>query len=397
MADALTVRQINHMIKMLLETNALLKRITVTGEITDYRKQSSGHLYFSLKDESGKIRCVQFKNEAAALDFEPENGMEVVVSGRLSVYEATGQYQIIVNTIIPGDTGLLYQKFEALKSRLAMRGWFDEKYKKPLPSFIRRAGIVTSPSGAAIQDMISVITRRDPGIEIWICPAKVQGEGAAAEIAQGIKKLNQLPVDVIIIGRGGGSIEDLWCFNEEIVAEAIHASEIPVISAVGHETDFTISDFTADFRAPTPSVAGEMVSAERERRIEQLADLKNRMARSCSRFLTEKSSELRTRQLRLTTCSPQNRIDRLRMDLDRFNDKMIRSMQHQFQQERSKLEAFKQILPAYDPEKVLRRGYTLVMDQENHLITSVEQTAPCQNLTIRFADGLKDVVVQKEG
>ena len=254
-----TVSQINGYIKRLIDSDVFLSGLHIEGEISNFKLHSSGHLYFSLKDKTGSIDCVMFRSAAQYLEFMPKNGDAVLVGGRVSLYEKTGKYQVYVDYMQPAGLGALHAEFEKLKQKLAAEGLFDEKFKKPIPEYPKTVALVTSPTGAAVRDMIDVSRRRNPSIKLVIVPVLVQGENAAADIAKGIELVNEWGgADTIIVGRGGGSMEDLWAFNEEIVARAIFKSEIPVISAVGHEVDFTIADFAADFRAPTPSAAAEL-------------------------------------------------------------------------------------------------------------------------------------------
>ncbi len=285
-----TVSQLTRRVKGLLETQ--IGSVWVSGEISNWRVSPAGHAYFTLKDGQGQLSAVMFKGRLSRVKFEPENGLEVIVNGLVSVYEQRGTYQIVCDGMQPRGIGALQLAFEKLKARLDAEGLFDPSHKKPLPRFPRRIGIVTSPTGAAIRDILNVLERRHAGLHVIIFPARVQGDGAAAEIAEGIRTLDDYGVDAMIVGRGGGSLEDLWPFNEEAVVRAIYNAATPIVSAVGHEIDFTLSDFAADLRAPTPSAAAELVVQERQALVEGIGLLKNRMGRALARRLDSVRSRL---------------------------------------------------------------------------------------------------------
>ncbi|HMY75659.1 MAG TPA: exodeoxyribonuclease VII large subunit [Blastocatellia bacterium] len=293
----LTVGELTEQIKDTLESEFFA--LQVQGEVSNYKRHQSGHWYFTLKDSEAQLRGVFFRQWNRLMRFEPENGLEVRVRGRLSVYEPRGEYQIVVETMEPVGVGALQLAFEQQVKKLAAEGLFDEARKRPLPPFPRRIGIVTSPVGAAVRDMLQILERRNRGVDVLIAPVRVQGTGAAREIADAIRLLNQhpkktgKPVDVIIIGRGGGSMEDLWAFNEEQVVRAIYESEIPIVSAVGHETDFTIADFVADFRAPTPSAAAEIFTRQADELMMRVEELSSRLEKGMNYYLLRRRSELR--------------------------------------------------------------------------------------------------------
>ena len=301
-----TVSQVNAYIKSMFTQDFLLRSLTVKGEISNLKLHSSGHVYFTLKDEKGAIPCVMFRGDREkGLKFEPADGMSVQATGTVDVYERDGRYQLYVRKLERDGLGVLYERFEALKKELEERGMFDAVYKRKLPGYIRTLGVVTAPTGAAVRDIISVATRRDPHIRILLYPAIVQGDAAPESIVRGIETLAGTEADVIIVGRGGGSIEDLWAFNEEIVAQAIFDSPIPVISAVGHETDVTIADFVADRRAPTPSAAAELAVFEYARFTEELGFLSDALDSGMAERITEARDELASARERLQLRSPQ--------------------------------------------------------------------------------------------
>jgi len=318
-----TVTQLTTEIKNLLERN--FEYIWVEGEISNLRIPTSGHIYFTLKDETAQIRAVMFRLQSRLLKFEPVDGLQVISYGRISVYEPRGEYQLIVDYLEPKGLGALQLAFEQLKEKLAQEGLFDPAHKKPIPRLPQRIGIVTSPTGAAIRDMLKIIERRYANVHIFIYPVRVQGPGAAQEIAQAIKELNEWPsIDVIIVGRGGGSLEDLWAFNEEVVARAIFSSRVPVISAVGHEIDYTIADFVADLRAPTPSAAAELVVQEKIELIEGLTNLNNRLFHNFRSLLEIKKEKWQSLLFRLT--DPRKRLSDQRLRIDDLSHRLFKGI-----------------------------------------------------------------------
>lgn len=318
-----TVSQLTNEIKNLLERN--FEYIWVEGEISNLRVPTSGHVYFTLKDETAQIRAVMFRLQSRLLKFDPVDGLQVISYGRISVYEPRGEYQLIVDYLEPKGLGALQLAFEQLKEKLAQEGLFDPAHKKPIPRLPQRIGIVTSPTGAAIRDMLKIIERRYANVHILIYPVRVQGPGAAQEIAQAIKELNEWPnIDVIIVGRGGGSLEDLWAFNEEIVARAIFSSQVPVISAVGHEIDYTIADFVADLRAPTPSAAAELVVQEKIELLDGLANLNNRLFHNFRSFLEIKKEKLHSLLYRLI--DPRKKLSDQRLRIDDLSNRLFKAI-----------------------------------------------------------------------
>ena len=309
MRSVYSVGQVNSYIKNMFTQDFMLGRIYVKGEVSNCKYHTSGHIYFSLKDETGMIACVMFAGQRGGLAFRMREGQQVIVLGSVNVYERDGRYQLYAKEIILDGAGLLYEKFEKLKQELEEMGMFEQEYKRPIPSFASSVGIVTAPTGAAIRDIIHIASRRNPYVQLYLCPALVQGEDAAESIADGIRRLDAFGVDVIIVGRGGGSIEDLWAFNEEIVARAIFACQTPVISAVGHETDTTIADYVADLRAPTPSAAAELAVYEYDVVRVYLDEAERKLKRALSHVVEEKRNQVMQRAQRLSYLHPQVKLN----------------------------------------------------------------------------------------
>lgn len=361
-----TVKELNLYVKGILDKDPLLSNIWVKGEISNFKRAVSGHLYFTLKDQSGCIKAVMFRSRSRNLIFQPENGMAVRARGYVSVFDRDGIYQLYIDEMEPDGTGALYLAFEQLKEKLQQEGLFDPCYKKKIPLIPGSIGIVTSPTGAVIRDMVGIIRRRWPGVEIILVPVAVQGEAAPREIARGIGWLNQLDnIDVIIIGRGGGSLEELWAFNTEIVARSIFLSQIPVISAVGHETDFTISDMAADVRAATPSAAAELVvpvKYEMERYLQNLyGRMRRAMAEDVGRYQKRLETCLKSRVMR----NPVDSICGTRQQaLDLTARRLIRSMEHFLEQGSGRLAVAAGRLQALSPLATLSRGYSICMRPE---------------------------------
>lgn len=366
--------------------------IWVRGEISNFRKPVSGHAYFVLKDSAAQIRSVMFRGSLSKLKFNLQDGMEILLHGKIAVYEPRGEYQIIADNLEPVGIGALQLAFEQLKLKLAKEGLFDPKHKKPIPKLPKTIGIVTSPTGAAVKDILKVLSRRFPNRHIFILPANVQGDKAAGEIAAAIANANQWnlnssgrPIDVLIVGRGGGSIEDLWPFNEEIVARAIYQSDIPIISAVGHEIDVTISDFVADLRAPTPSAAAEMVVPMKE-------ELALRVETHTQRLVTHFKRSLEHHRLHLTHLSSRliDPREKIRLLKERFTtglDTLNRSMRNQLKLTRRHLENKIQMLHTLSPLQVLARGFSLTSDSSGQLLRSVSQVKAGTKIVTRLADG----------
>ncbi len=383
-----TVSQLNEVTKAILEGNELLGDIFVKGEISNFKRYSSGHLYFSLKDENAAIAGVMWRSYAANLPFEPKDGLKVIAHGRISLYEATGRYQIIVDNIQPDGIGSLYYAYEQLKRKLEEEGLFDKRYKKPLPKFPKKVGIITSPTGAAIRDMTRIIGRRFPLAEILLYPSLVQGTGAAAQLAAGIRYFNETgSADVIIIGRGGGSIEDLWEFNNEALARTVFSSEIPVISAVGHESDFTICDFVADARASTPSSAAELAVPEQSELSARLENAKKRLALLALANVAERKKHLALLEASPYLKSPQNFLDTKRMQkvqlLDRLEGAVNRTLERKTAAYKEKVAS----LTALSPLAVLSRGYGVSYNEEGKILKSVRAVKLGDIIRSELSDG----------
>ena len=382
-----SVSELNKLVKDFFDLNPMLSNLYVKGEISNFKRHSSGHLYFSLKDESSVIKAVMFKFSAYNLDFEPENGMKVVVNARLSSYERDGVYQLYINEMQPDGVGALHIKFEQLKEKLSKEGLFDEANKKPLPRFPSTVGVVTSPTGAAVRDIINVIKRRSPATDIIVYPAMVQGEDAYKTIVAGIEYFNTEKVDVMIIGRGGGSIEDLWCFNEEAVARAIYKSEVPVVSAVGHETDYTISDFVADLRAPTPSAAAELSVPDSLKIKEFILSAKERMYVSLSKNVSHKRDLLSSFKKSPVFNQPERLIEGYVQETEALKLRMCQACSGLIGTKRERFIKCISKLDSLSPLKVLKRGYTFVENDSGQVIESAKMLKCDDILSLRFADG----------
>ena len=392
-----TVGQINRYIKNLLENDCILNSLLIRGEISNFKAHSSGHLYFTLKDAVGAVNCVMFRQYAEQLPFMVENGMQVVLYGSVSLYEKTGQYQLYAEFLEPMGVGVLQTAFEQLKKELEEEGLFDADYKREIPKNPACIAVVTSPTGAAVQDMIKVATRRNPAVKIAIFPTLVQGANAANDIVRSIKAVNQWgKADVMIVGRGGGSIEDLWCFNEERVARAIFASEIPVISAVGHETDFTIADFVADLRAATPSAAAELATEPLQQKIEILEKMTTRLQRDMQAMLTSYDRRLLFLMKHSVLAKPLERIDVEKQRWLQKQAELTKQMQQQFTYKKNKLEQLCYRLEAISPYAVMERGYTMVTTAKGGLLTSVEHAEIGDKITILLKDGSLQAEINKK-
>ena len=383
-----TVGQINRYIRNLLENDFILSSLLVKGEISNFKAHSSGHLYFTLKDASGALSCVMFRQDAAGLPFEPENGMQVVVYGHISLYEKTGQYQLYAEFMEPLGIGALQVAFEQLKEKLAEEGLFDGDFKREIPKNPSCIAVITSPTGAAVRDILQIVKRRDPNVKVAIFPTLVQGEQAAADIVRSLKLVNEWgKADVIILGRGGGSMEDLWCFNDENVARAVFASEIPVISAVGHETDFTITDFVADMRAPTPSAAAELATTPLAERREAFHRLELRLERDVSALLTSCRRRLDLLKSRPVMERPLERIYRTMMDVEETQQRLDKEMTNRLMQRAERWQYLTNRLEAASPLAVMSRGYVMAVTSSGNLLTSVKQAEVGDRVTLHLQDG----------
>lgn len=391
----LSITQINYFIKSLIESDGRLTDIYAAGEISNFTDHyRSGHLYFSLKDEKSVIKAVMFSSAARRIRFRPKDGMRVIVRGRVSVYEPSGQYQFYVEEMQPDGVGALSLAFEQMKEKLSKEGLFSEEHKKPLPRFPHKVGIITSPTGAAVQDMLNILSRRWPAAELVFCPVLVQGEGAPRQLVRAIQLMNnRKAVDVILIGRGGGSAEDLAAFNDEELARAIFASDIPVISAVGHETDFTICDFVADLRAPTPSAAAELAVPDREEILQQLFLLNTKLRRAEESLLSYNRQILDTLTATRVFRDPQTIITDRRMLLDSLTQRMASLEQNRILSEKEVLSSISGRLDAMSPLKVLSRGYAIVSDNNGCVVSSVDKINPGERVGVRFSDGIANMCV----
>lgn len=384
----LTVSELNETVSSLLEADLRLRDLCVLGELSNYKIYPSGHHYFTLKDQESSLRCVMFRGSASRLRFQPENGMRVFAYGSLRVYSRDGIYQLYCSGIVPDGVGDLQLAFEQLKQRLYAEGLFDETHKKPLPMFPERIAIVTSSAGAAVHDMIRILRQRWPMTKLLVLPVRVQGSEAPAEIASAIRYANRHRIaDLIITGRGGGSLEDLWAFNDERVARAIYASEIPVISAVGHEPDVTISDFVADCRASTPSNAAEFAVPDQREIEEQLSGIAVRMSQAVSRDLQRRRQHLDSLSNRGVLRDASSFVDLRRMDLDRVTEKLASAGQKLIYERRRDLVQKAAALDAMSPLKVLSRGYVAADNGHGGPIHSVSQLSEGDYVTMRFSDG----------
>lgn len=385
----LSVSQLNRYIKMNFDANENLANIFISGEISNFTNHyRTGHLYFTLKDDSAAVRAVMFNSSAKRLKFMPEDGMKVIARGRVSVYEASGQYQLYVDDMQPDGVGALNLAYEQLKEKLQKEGLFSELHKKPLPPYPEKVGVITSPTGAAVRDIINVLGRRFPYAEIVFCPVLVQGDGAHLQLTDAVNLFNsERAADVIIIGRGGGSIEDLWEFNDEGLARAVYNSEIPVISAVGHETDFTICDFVADMRAPTPSAAAELAVPDANELQYALSALKNRMFLNVSSGIADRRSRLEYLTSKGALKSPDEMLSNRSQRLDTAFSKMLSSYENRIGGKKVEFISAATALSKLDPMSVLMRGFAFVSDKNGKNVYSSQALAKGDKINVRFHDG----------
>lgn len=397
MGWTLTVTELNEYVRRSLAGDPILKDLSLRGEISGFKRAASGHLYFTLKDEESRVNCALFRQNALRLAFEPRDGLRVVLRGSAGLYVATGSYQFYAEDMRQDGVGELYVKFEELKNKLMREGLFDPARKRPLPLLPKAVGVVTSRSGAVIHDIETVAKRRYPGMQIVLCPASVQGEGAAKEIAEGICRLAQSGlVDVIIVGRGGGSMEDLWAFNEEIVVRAIAACPVPVISAVGHETDVTLSDFAADVRAATPSAAAEIAVPEYDALMDTLDEFSQRAFHALSRALALKGSVLDALDKRLTTLHPLNRLHLSRARVDTALARLSVLTEKSLSSLRARLDGAETSLNALGPRQALGRGY-VIATAGGRAVTSVHEISEKMTLILRDGRAVVHTLDIKEG
>ena len=390
------VSQINEYIKLRFDDDAFLNNLFLRGEISNYKCYPSGHHYFSLKDAEGSIRCVMFRGSAFSLRFRPENGMKVIAQGRISVFPRDGTYQFYVNQMTVDGVGDLHVAFEQLKAKLLAEGLFDPSRKRPLPRYPHTIAIITSSAGAALRDMLRILRKRYPLCEVKLLPVRVQGEEAPGEIAAALAYANRYRVaDLIITGRGGGSIEDLWAFNDERVARAIAASELPVISAVGHEPDVTISDFVADLRAATPSNAAELAVPDQMELRQALAARQALLLTQMQKRLKQERGTLERLASSRVLKSPINYINDRRLQVDYVQHRLTAAFSETVQRKHRRFASLTAKLDAMSPLKVLARGYSMASDGQGTLLRSVKQIKPGDRLTVRFADGSAAAVVEE--
>lgn len=397
MRNVYTVKQVNLYIKNMFTQDFMLNRIYVKGEVSNCKYHASGHIYFSLKDESGTIACIMFASARSGLSFRMREGQKVVVLGSVNVYERDGKYQLYANEIILEGAGLLYEKFEALKQELEEMGMFAEEYKQPIPKFAKTVGIVTAPTGAAVRDIIQIASRRNPYVQLILYPALVQGEGAADSIVRGIRMLEKQNVDVMIVGRGGGSIEDLWAFNEEKVARAIFECRVPVISAVGHETDTLISDYVADLRAPTPSAAAELAVYDHRQVSEQMEVFLSRMRRQMRLKTMLERRRLEQLELRLKHTHPQQKLNENRQILQELENRLRDRMQMLLEENKHRLAIYTEQIDGLSPLKKLSQGYSYTELADGENVRSVQQVKDGQEISVYVTDGkIKARIVEVE-
>ena len=390
-----TVGQVNAYIKNMFTQDFMMNRIYVKGEVSNCKYHTSGHIYFTLKDETGALNGVLFAGNRRGLAFSMKNGDNVIVLGSISVYERDGKYQLYAREILPDGEGLLYQRYQQLKQELEDMGMFAAEYKQPIPQYIHTLGIVTAPTGAAIRDIQNITRRRNPYVQPILFPALVQGEGAAESIASGIRALDQIGVDVIIVGRGGGSMEDLWAFNEETVADAVFACRTPVISAVGHETDFTITDFVADLRAPTPSAAAELAIYDVRQALELLYDYKDRLARSILRQVETSAERLGFLEDKLQGRHPEQQIREQRQRITNLEDRLTVLITQLCRERKHEFALLAGRLDSVSPLKKLQSGYAYVSDEEENMIDSAHGLKNGDRICVTFADGTVSAEVRE--
>lgn len=382
-----TVAQINSYIKNMFSQDFLLRNLCVKGEVSNCKYHTSGHIYFTLKDEKGTLSCVMFAGYRKGLSFRLEEGQQVIVTGTVDVYERDGKYQLYAKEIELFGAGMLYERFERLKQELAERGMFALEYKQPVPRFIQTLGVVTAPTGAAVRDIIQIAVRRNPYVQIILYPALVQGEGAAQSIVNGIRALEQRNADVIIVGRGGGSIEDLWAFNEEIVAQAIFDCSIPVISAVGHETDTTIADYAADLRAPTPSAAAELAVTEISAVFRQIEEYNRRLFSAVNGKIQHYRMTGERYGLRLKLSSPESQIREKRMMAVGLQDALQEAMRKKLLTDRHRTALYAERLKGLAPLDKLSQGFSYVSDENGRTVTDTGQVSTGDMLFIQVKNG----------
>ncbi|MCI9227726.1 MAG: exodeoxyribonuclease VII large subunit [Dorea sp.] len=389
-----TVKQVNAYIKNMFTQDYMLNRIYVKGEVSNCKYHTSGHIYFSLKDESGTIACVMFAGQRGGLSFRMCDGQQVVVLGGVSVYERSGSYQLYAKEIRLDGDGVLYERFQMLKKELEEMGMFAPEYKKPIPAYARRIGVVTAPTGAAVRDIMNIAHRRNPFVQLILYPAQVQGDGAKESIIRGIQMLENAEVDVMIVGRGGGSIEDLWAFNEEEVARAIFQCRVPVISAVGHETDTTIADYVADLRAPTPSAAAELAVYDYRQLQARMQEYRAGVSRLLAQKVQMNRLRLREYQMHLRCLHPRYRLQEQQQRLSELEDALRLQMDSRLKDSRHRLAIYMEIMKGLSPIGKLNKGYSYVAGEDGKTVKSVGQVRQGSLLDIYVTDGRIRAVVE---
>lgn len=388
MRNVYSVGQVNAYIKNMFTQDFMLNRIYVKGEVSNCKYHTSGHIYFSLKDESGMIACIMFAGQRGGLSFRMQEGQQVIVLGNVTTYERDGKYQLYAKEIILDGAGALYEKFEALKQELGEMGMFAEEYKQPIPKFARTIGIVTAPTGAAIRDIINVAGRRNPYVQLLLYPALVQGEGASASIAEGIAALEKKGVDLIIVGRGGGSIEDFWAFNEEIVARAIFECRIPVISAVGHETDTTIADYVADLRAPTPSVAAELAVFEYETFLNEVEEYRIKIRKAIRQKAEWEKMKIGQYALQLKYLHPRNKLRDKQQRTVELEERFRQTMERKIDDEKRRFAFYIERMKGLSPLAKLNQGFAYISTENGKVVKTIADTANGETLNVYVTDGV---------
>ena len=392
-----TVGQINTYIKNMFKQDFFLQRVYVKGEVSNCKYHGSGHIYFTIKDEKGALSAVMFRSSRSGLGFNMKDGDKVICFGSIEVYEGAGKYQLYAREIILDGAGDLYQEYERLKKELMEMGMFDQSYKQPIPKYAATIGIVTAPTGAAIQDIRNISTRRNPYIQLVLYPALVQGDGAIASICQGIKALDEYGADVIIVGRGGGSIEDLWAFNSEEVARAIFNAHTPIISAVGHETDTTIADYVADLRAPTPSAAAELAVCDVQELMAQISEYASSLTRELEIKLDNARHRADRAELLLDKLSPANRLNEQKMHIAELENRLDNTMEKMLDNARHTLALYVQRLEGNSPLKHLSSGYSYVTNSAGKNIRSISEISKGDEISLKFIDGkARALILEKE-
>ncbi len=392
MNNVYSVTQVNLYIKNMFVRDYALNNIYIKGEVSNCKYHTSGHIYFTLKDDKGQMACVMFAGQRDGLSFVMKEGQSVIALGSVSVYERDGKYQLYAKEIILDGSGILYAKYEALKKTLEDEGLFSPELKKSIPKYSNKIGIVTAKTGAALQDIINIATRRNPYVQLILYPAKVQGDGSALSVATGIKELDKLGLDTIIIGRGGGSIEDLWAFNEEIVARAIYQCKTPIISAVGHETDVTIADFVSDLRAPTPSAAAELAVYDLQALERLMHDYKSNLYQLMEKHITKYRNDLKQKSLQLLYVSPIYGVRQKRQELIDMEQRLINLFENKLREKRHLLEIYVEKLDGLSPLKKLNKGYSLVVNSKNEVVNKIDKVSLGEEIVINVTDG--DIVAK---